>query len=425
MGQGISDVFYPDNPNRRARAEQLRADILAYCNSYEEIKTARDKLLKEIGPRLATLLKNEGYDTPEALDAKVKSILTGDNLAQYLRVKCEHDVHSELERTIFSISSYISIGSGVFLGGLALLGIITGGTAFAILGGVAVALAAVAGILALLDVFEGDRERSNLREVIYKLGPERVKARRAQMMMQAISDWTVYIKQCLDSAAIRRNPRLIAEIWEGDFKVDFAKSEHRPVTEWLIDQDRQRGAWTNEDGDWMDQYSGRFFSVSKGVGSTSSPTHISSAEISYAVDMTGRSSSTSTILRHEEYQTASRLSSETYPIAALPSRKKAHFPTRDQEALQELYIMAPDERPKVVLQRNRKTPIYMVVLEAAQELCIAEDRKGEKWEFMPETVTKKGAGIALSEKFFMISAWWISHPASDRRTSNVGGIPKP
>jgi hypothetical protein len=45
--------------------------------------------LKEIGPRLATLLKNEGYDTPEALDARVQSILTGDNLAQYLRVKSE------------------------------------------------------------------------------------------------------------------------------------------------------------------------------------------------------------------------------------------------------------------------------------------------------------------------------------------------
>jgi hypothetical protein len=41
MGQGISDMFYPDNPNRRNRAEQLREDILAYLNSYDEIKKAR------------------------------------------------------------------------------------------------------------------------------------------------------------------------------------------------------------------------------------------------------------------------------------------------------------------------------------------------------------------------------------------------
>ena len=70
-----------------------------------------------------------------------------------------HDKHSELERTVFAISSYISIGSGVFLGGLALLGIITGGTAFAILGGVALVLAAVAAVFVLFAVFEGEKER--------------------------------------------------------------------------------------------------------------------------------------------------------------------------------------------------------------------------------------------------------------------------
>jgi hypothetical protein len=45
MGQGISDIFYPDKLNRRDRAlaEQLRNDIKAYCNSefYDEIKKAR------------------------------------------------------------------------------------------------------------------------------------------------------------------------------------------------------------------------------------------------------------------------------------------------------------------------------------------------------------------------------------------------
>jgi hypothetical protein len=46
MGQGISDMFYPDNPNRKNRAEQPREDILAYCNSYDEIKKARYLLLR-------------------------------------------------------------------------------------------------------------------------------------------------------------------------------------------------------------------------------------------------------------------------------------------------------------------------------------------------------------------------------------------
>jgi hypothetical protein len=70
------------------------------------------------------------------------------------------------------------------------------------------------------------------------------------MMMQAISNWCRYISTCntglipqilssltlsiegyLDSAVVKKNPDLAAEIWEGDFKADFAKSEHEPVVE--------------------------------------------------------------------------------------------------------------------------------------------------------------------------------------------------
>jgi hypothetical protein len=41
MGQSISDIAYPDNPNRRARAEQLKSDIEAYGREYEDIKKLR------------------------------------------------------------------------------------------------------------------------------------------------------------------------------------------------------------------------------------------------------------------------------------------------------------------------------------------------------------------------------------------------
>jgi hypothetical protein len=37
----MSDMCHPDNPNPRNRTEQLRKDILAYLNSYDEIKKAR------------------------------------------------------------------------------------------------------------------------------------------------------------------------------------------------------------------------------------------------------------------------------------------------------------------------------------------------------------------------------------------------
>lgn len=65
-----------------------------------------------------------------------------------------------MEHTAFAISSNISTGSGVFLGGLALLRIITGGTAFAILGGVGLILATVVGVFVLFAVLEVEKERS-------------------------------------------------------------------------------------------------------------------------------------------------------------------------------------------------------------------------------------------------------------------------
>jgi hypothetical protein len=35
----------------------------------------------------------------------------------------------------------------------------------------------------------------------------------------------------LDSALVKKHPDLMAEIWEGDFKADFAKSEYGPVVD--------------------------------------------------------------------------------------------------------------------------------------------------------------------------------------------------
>jgi hypothetical protein len=35
MGQSISDTFYPDNPKRRARAQQLKTDIDVDVGSFE------------------------------------------------------------------------------------------------------------------------------------------------------------------------------------------------------------------------------------------------------------------------------------------------------------------------------------------------------------------------------------------------------
>lgn len=40
-GSSIGDIFYPDNPNRRRRAEELRQDINDIVNQFQEQKQLR------------------------------------------------------------------------------------------------------------------------------------------------------------------------------------------------------------------------------------------------------------------------------------------------------------------------------------------------------------------------------------------------
>lgn len=38
VGQSVGDLFYPDNPNRRKRVEQLQDDIKVMQNEFESLK---------------------------------------------------------------------------------------------------------------------------------------------------------------------------------------------------------------------------------------------------------------------------------------------------------------------------------------------------------------------------------------------------
>ena len=79
------------------------------------------------------------------------------NLSACLR---RYNKSSDIEETIFQICSIIGVVSGVFIGALVVLGIVTGGAALAALGVIGLALAAVGGIVVLIQVFEGAEERS-------------------------------------------------------------------------------------------------------------------------------------------------------------------------------------------------------------------------------------------------------------------------
>ncbi|PAV22943.1 hypothetical protein PNOK_0001000 [Pyrrhoderma noxium] len=243
----MSDLFYPDNPNRRARASQLRDDVVSYCNEFKDVRRHRDEVLKELGPRLGKFLKKYGYNSPEELDKMVKDTLKGPALSEYLQVSKEVDKDDVLVSTIFQITSFISIGSGIFFGGLVLLGVMTGGAALAAIGAVGGIIAIFGVFVALFEVFEGERERTNMRKCINDLSVERVKARAALEGMKAISNWVEKIKMWLDEPLISENEEIMKKLIEGDFRKDFEKSKKYWVLQYLRRIDAERRAWMNED----------------------------------------------------------------------------------------------------------------------------------------------------------------------------------
>jgi len=145
----------------------------------------REDEITEIKEKLDEFLKELGYHSPEELDKKVQSVLKGDALSEYLAYKEQfvyfffvcysfiyvhrHNKQSETESTVFMITSIVSVSSGVFLGGLVVLGFMTGGVAFGLLGVVGAFTAVIALIMVLFAVFEGAKERAVSSVVLFEI----------------------------------------------------------------------------------------------------------------------------------------------------------------------------------------------------------------------------------------------------------------
>lgn len=58
MGQGFSDLFYPDNPNRRARVDDMQHDMEALKEEFEALVAEFKKNMELIRPELDKVFKN-------------------------------------------------------------------------------------------------------------------------------------------------------------------------------------------------------------------------------------------------------------------------------------------------------------------------------------------------------------------------------
>lgn len=90
MGNGQS-IFYPDNGNRRDRAEQLANDCKNLVNSWKDKRASLEEQLGPYKEKLDKVLAAFGCETVHELDRVVQERATGEALNDWNRTKSVYD----------------------------------------------------------------------------------------------------------------------------------------------------------------------------------------------------------------------------------------------------------------------------------------------------------------------------------------------
>ncbi|KAM0145426.1 hypothetical protein ACHAQE_011290, partial [Botrytis cinerea] len=229
---GIGDIFYPDNPKRRARAEQLSNETKWWCATFNEHKKTLDSLEPVVRGRIDAYLKKFGYATLDDLVSKVDSTLSGDALKEWTTLKT---------------SGIVAAGSGIVLGGLVLFSVISGPVGWSVFAGVSAAMGVVALVAGLIDVINGGQERQKLRKAIDDLYSARLQAAQAYRKLEVYNNWVILFSDFFKDEWIELSPEIFEKKFGQGFRNDFYKFDKSTVANELKQHDREVNAWTNED----------------------------------------------------------------------------------------------------------------------------------------------------------------------------------
>ncbi|KAG6813840.1 hypothetical protein H0H92_006784 [Tricholoma furcatifolium] len=248
-------LLYPDNPNRRARAQQLADDCQLFQNKYEQIKK---EVEDELGPytnKMQEVLKAFGCHDLNDLDQLVKETATKQGLQQWQEIKSSVDGLSQL----FSASDVISTAMAVVaIAGIVIsaIGALAGG--FGFIAGMAAtsSILSILGVVGLIfDVVTGAIQRSELQDAINALFKLRIEISFLAQSIELIKGdigaikriYAIFEKQGYDK------DKIIQELRESDTLVDLQKSTAKitylQVARCLLQMDETRlgGSWRNED----------------------------------------------------------------------------------------------------------------------------------------------------------------------------------
>ncbi|THH34167.1 hypothetical protein EUX98_g49 [Antrodiella citrinella] len=252
MGGGQS-IFYPDNPKRRDRAEQLANDCKYYADQWD---TKRADLERELGPykaKLDRVLAAFGCQTVEDLDRVVQERTTGQTLDDWNKTKGSFDKTQVIDQIIMGAMGVIAI-SGL---AISAVGALAGGFGFFVGLAVTADILLVFGIIgAIFDIINGAIQRDKLRDAITQLFTDRLRCKQSLAHIDNLYVWLPSIKEIYqtfedlgysDQKIIDRfKKRGVMKPLQEDLD---AETLYKVASD-LHDMDTQRGSWTNEDPNW-------------------------------------------------------------------------------------------------------------------------------------------------------------------------------
>ncbi|KAH8822204.1 hypothetical protein DL96DRAFT_1748326 [Flagelloscypha sp. PMI_526] len=249
-----SSVFFPDNPNRLNRAQQLANDAKYAQDTYNAAKSQLEATLGPYKEKLDKVLKAFGCRNIDDFDQLVLQTATGDALTRWNQVKDSYDKSLIVDQVIMVAEGVVTIVGlavsvvGAFAGGIGF---------FAGLGVTADILLALGIIGAIYDIINGAIQRDKLREQINTLFPIRIKAKYAQMQMDLLLQSLPAIRAVYEAfEEVGYDKEKILQKfkngnWLKSLESDSKKITYHDAGQELYNMDVRRGSWMNEDPSWQ------------------------------------------------------------------------------------------------------------------------------------------------------------------------------
>ncbi|KAJ7813989.1 hypothetical protein B0H14DRAFT_2851492 [Mycena olivaceomarginata] len=246
-------IFFPDNPNRLRRAQQLADDCKYAQDQYDSAKKQLEATLGPYKEKLDKLLKAFGCNNIDDLDRLILSTATGDTLARWNRTKETYDASLIVDQVIMAAEGIVTVVGLT----VSIIGALAGGIGFFAGIGVTADILLVLGLIgAVYDIINGAIQREKLQESINFTFPTRIKAKYNQMQMDQLLKSLPAVQavyQACEELGYDKD-KILQKFKDKKF-LDSLKTETSNITYYnaaqeLADMDSRRGSWTNEDPDW-------------------------------------------------------------------------------------------------------------------------------------------------------------------------------